>query len=82
LHSLLFTGVQIHSYAEITHAVILPYVDIGRHAQLSNVVVDRGVRIPQGLVIGENADDDARRFRRTARGTCLVTQKMIDRLGT
>ncbi len=32
--SLLFTGVHVHSYAEIEEAVILPDVDIGRHARL------------------------------------------------
>jgi glucose-1-phosphate adenylyltransferase len=60
--------------------VVLPYVDIGRHARLSNVVIDRGVRIPEGLVVGEDPDADARRFRRTQRGICLITQPMIDRL--
>ena len=80
LHSLLFTGVQIHSYGEIENAVVLPYVDIGRHARLTNVVIDRGVKIPMGLVVGEDPEDDARRFRRTARGVCLITQGMIDRL--
>jgi glucose-1-phosphate adenylyltransferase len=80
LRSLLFTGVQIHSYCAIENAVILPYVDIGRHARLTNVVVDRGVKIPAGLVVGEDPEEDARRFRRTARGVCLITQGMVDRL--
>ena len=38
------------------------------------------VRIPAELVIGEDPELDARRFRRTAKGICLVTQAMIDRL--
>jgi glucose-1-phosphate adenylyltransferase len=80
LHSLLFTGVQIHSFGRIENAVILPYADIGRHARLFNVVIDRGVKIPEGLVIGEDPVQDAARFRRTPRGICLVTQAMIDRL--
>jgi glucose-1-phosphate adenylyltransferase len=80
-HTLLFTRVQVHSYSRIENAVILPYVEIGRHARLRDVVVDRGVRIPPGLVVGEDPDDDARRFRRTARGVCLITQGMIDRIG-
>ena len=58
----------------------MPYVDIGRGARLSNVVVDRGVRIPEGLVVGEDEERDAQRFRRTERGICLITQRMIDRL--
>jgi glucose-1-phosphate adenylyltransferase len=80
LRSLLFTGVQVHSYCRIQNAVVLPYVDIGRYARLANVIVDRGVKIPAGLVVGEDPEDDARRFRRTSRGICLVTQRMLDRL--
>ena len=78
--SLLFTGVRTHSYGSIEGAVILPYAEIGRHARLRNVVVDRGARIPDGLVVGEDPEHDAARFRRTARGVCLITQPMLDQL--
>ncbi len=78
--SLLFTGVKIHSYAYLDGAVVQPYVDIGRSARLSNVVIDRGVVIPPGLVVGEDAALDAKRFRRSEKGICLITQPMIDRL--
>jgi glucose-1-phosphate adenylyltransferase len=78
--SLLFTGVHVHSYAHVENAVILPYVDVGRSVRLMNVVIDRGVRIPEGLVIGEDPERDTQRFRRTEGGVCLVTQAMIDRL--
>jgi len=78
--SLLFTGVHTHSRASIDAAVVLPYAQIGRSARLRNVVIDRGVRIPDGLVVGEDPEHDAARFRRTARGVCLVTQPMIDKL--
>lgn len=78
--SLVFTGVHVHSYADVDGAVILPYVDVGRSARLKNVVVDRGVRIPEGLVVGEDPEEDAQRFRRTEKGICLITQPMIDRL--
>ena len=78
--SLLFTGVQLHSYGKVQNAVILPYVEVGRGARLRNVVVDKGVRIPAGLIVGEDPIADAARFRRTAKGICLITQPMIDRL--
>jgi len=78
--SLLFTGVHVHSYARLEEAVVLPYCDIGRGARLTRVVIDRGVRIPAGLVVGEDPEEDARRFRRTEKGVCLITQEMIDRL--
>ncbi len=78
--SLLSTGTRLHSYAVLDGAVVLPDVDVGRAARLTNVVVDRGVRIPPGLVVGEDPIADAARFRRTENGICLITQPMIDRL--
>ena len=80
--SLLFTGVHTHSYASIEAAVVLPYASIGRHARLRNVVIDRGVQIPERLVVGEDPALDAQRFRRTERGVCLITQAMVDRLAS
>ncbi|WP_407147817.1 glucose-1-phosphate adenylyltransferase [Bradyrhizobium sp. ORS 86] len=80
--SLLFTGVHVNSYAYVENAVIMPYVNVGRGARLRNVVIDRGVRIPEGLVVGEDPNLDGQRFRRTSQGISLITQPMIDRLGT
>jgi glucose-1-phosphate adenylyltransferase len=78
--SLLFTGVHMHSFARVENSVVMPYVDIGRGARLNKVIIDRGVRIPDGLVVGEDALADAERFRRTDSGICLITQPMLDRL--
>ena len=78
--SLLCTHVRLHSWAKLDGAVVLPQVDVGRYARLTNVVVDRGVRIPEGLVVGEDPVEDARRFRRTDKGICLITQSMLDKL--
>ncbi|SOH94007.1 glucose-1-phosphate adenylyltransferase [Monaibacterium marinum] len=80
-NSLCFTGVRTNSFSRLDQAVILPGCEIGRHAKLSKVVLDRGVRIPDGMVVGEDADLDARRFRRTDSGIVLITQKMINALG-
>ena len=80
--ALLFTGVRINSYGSIENGVILPYVEIGRSARLKNVVIDSHVRIPEGLVVGEDPELDAKRFRRTEKGICLITQSMIDRIGS
>jgi glucose-1-phosphate adenylyltransferase len=79
-HSLLFNRVRMHSFASIENTVVLPDADIGRSARLRNVIVDRGVRIPDGLVVGEDPAADAERFRRTDGGVCLITQPMLDRL--
>jgi len=79
--SLLFTGVHVNSYASVENAVIMPYVNVGRGARLKNVVIDRGVKIPEGIVVGEDPKFDAKRFRTTSQGITLITQPMIDRLG-
>jgi len=78
--SLLFTGVHAHSYSELSRVVALPQVQIRRRARLKDVVIDRGVIIPEGLVVGEDPAEDARRFRRTDKGVCLITQPMLDAL--
>jgi glucose-1-phosphate adenylyltransferase len=78
--SLLFTGVRMNGRASVENSVVLPYAQIGSGARLLNSVIDRGVKIPDGLVVGEDPEADARRFRRTENGICLVTQVMLDRL--
>jgi glucose-1-phosphate adenylyltransferase len=77
---LIFTGVRSNSYSNLEEAVVLPYCKIGRGAQLRRVILDRGVVIPEKLVVGEDPQLDAQRFRRTEKGVCLITQAMIDRL--
>ena len=78
--SLLFTGVKIGSYSNVNEAVILPYCNIGRGARLSKVIIDSGVRIPEGLVIGEDPVLDAQRFRVSEKGVVLVTRDMMAKL--
>jgi len=78
--SLLFTGVYVHSYSSLKRAIVLPDVDVGEVVQMTNVVIDKGVRIPKGLAVGNDPELDAKRFYRTQNGVCLITQSMIDNL--
>jgi len=79
-NSLLCEQVHVHSWSSVDHGVLLPHVDVGRYSRLTNVIVDAGVQIPRGLVVGEDPELDAARFRRTESGICLITQVMIDKL--
>jgi glucose-1-phosphate adenylyltransferase len=76
--SLLFTEVHTNSWAILDHAVVLPYVNVGRNARLRKVVIDKGVNVPEGLVVGEDPTDDAKFFRVSPKGTTLITQPMVD----
>ncbi len=78
--SLLFNQVRVNSYCDLRESVVLPQCDIGRHARLSRCVVDKGCRIPEGMVVGEDPEDDARRFNRTDSGIVLITRDMLARL--
>lgn len=78
-NSLLFTGVHSNSYSTLNRAVVLPYVVIQRHAQLSNVVIDSGVVIPDGLVVGADPVEDGKWFNVSEGGVTLITQSMLDR---
>ena len=76
-HSLLFSGVQVHSYVQVKDAVVLPGVDIGRYCQINKAIIDRACVIPPGTVIGQHPEEDARRFYRTEKGVVLVTREML-----
>ncbi|MEL7126003.1 MAG: sugar phosphate nucleotidyltransferase, partial [Pseudomonadota bacterium] len=78
-NSVLFTNVHTNSYAVLDHAVLLPSVTVHRSARLRQVVIDKGVVIPEGLVVGEDPTEDAKFFRVTDRGTTLITQDMLDK---
>jgi len=78
--SLVFTGARVNSFSSLDEAVVLPDCHVGRNAQLKRVVIDRGVKIPEGLIVGEDPESDAKRFRRSEKGICLITQDMIDAL--
>jgi len=67
-------------YSHVEWSVLLTEVQVGRHVRLQRVVVDRGCRIPDGMVIGVDAQADAQRFFRTDSGITLVTSEMLGRL--
>ena len=78
--TVLFSSVRVHSYAEVNWSVLLPEVQIGRSARLTRAVIDRGCHIPDGMVIGEDAALDAKRFHRSENGITLVTMEMLKKL--
>ncbi len=75
--SLLFSNVQVRSFSAIEDCVILPNVDIGRHARLKQVVIEKNCVIPEGLVVGFDREEDKKRFYVTPEGVTLVTPEML-----
>jgi len=79
-HSVLFSNVLVRSFSQIEDTVVLPDVQINRHCRVSRAVIDRGCKLPEGLVIGEDAELDAQRFHRSENGIVLVTSRMLEAL--
>ena len=76
--SLLFSNVKVHSYAQVDESVLLPDVQIGRKARIKRAILDRGCDIADGMVIGEDHEEDRKRgFRVTEKGVVLVTPDML-----
>lgn len=78
--SVLFSQVRVHSYAGVNWSVLLPGVQVGRHARIHRAVIDRDCIVPDGMVIGEDPQADAARFYRTDSGITLVTREMLRQL--
>ena len=79
-NSVLFSNVRVHSFCKIDGAVLLPNVTINRHVKLKNVVIDKGVHIPEGFEIGFDLKADKKRFFVSEKGTVLVTVEMLNKL--
>jgi glucose-1-phosphate adenylyltransferase len=78
--SVLFSSVRVQSGAVADQAVVLPDAQIGAGCRIQRVVIDRRCVLPDGLVIGEDAALDAKRFYRTDSGVVLVTREMLAKL--
>ncbi|MGB7183197.1 MAG: glucose-1-phosphate adenylyltransferase [Burkholderiaceae bacterium] len=76
-HSLLFSRCRVHSYSTVESSVLLPQVVIGRGAHLNKCIIDHGCEVPDGIVIGKDAEQDRKYFYRTPGGVTLVTPPMI-----
>ncbi|CAG1006113.1 glucose-1-phosphate adenylyltransferase [Burkholderiales bacterium] len=75
--SLLFSGVRVDHHSYIEDSVVLPKVHIGKRVVLRRAIIDKRCRIPDGLQIGVDPEQDARRFHVTPRGVTLVTPEML-----
>jgi glucose-1-phosphate adenylyltransferase len=76
-HSLLFSNVRVKSYTVLEDVVALPNARIGRNCRISRAVIDKGCEIPDGMVIGENHEEDKARFHITPKDVVLVTPEML-----
>jgi glucose-1-phosphate adenylyltransferase len=75
--SILGPEVRVNSYAKVADCVLMDGVDVGRHARLTKAIVDKGVRVPPNFVVGENAEDDKKRFQVTPGGVVVIPREAL-----
>lgn len=77
VRSMLFSNVRVNSYSSIEDSVILPGVEVGRHCDLSRVIIDKGCKIPANTTIGKDLEQDSKYFYVTPGGVVLITASML-----
>ncbi len=75
--SLLYSNVKVHSFTTLEDSVLLPNVEVGRNAKIRRAVIDKHCIIPDGLVVGYDAKEDAKRFYVSEKGITLITPEML-----
>jgi glucose-1-phosphate adenylyltransferase len=76
-HSLLFSNVRVNSYTTLQDSIVLPEVDIGRYCRITKAIIEKGSKVPEGTIIGENRTEDENRFHVSPGGVVLVTPEML-----
>ncbi len=61
VRSIISSGVRINSWARIEDSILFDYVNVGRHAKIRRAIIDKGVRIPEGMTIGYDLEQDRKR---------------------
>jgi glucose-1-phosphate adenylyltransferase len=59
--SLIGPGVRVNSFARVEESILFEGVDVGRHAVVRRAIIDKGVRIPAGVSVGVDPEEDAAR---------------------
>lgn len=72
LNSVLSPGVRINSFSHVQESILFPHVDIGRHCRVRRAIIDRGVRLPEGTVVGYDAEEDAKRYHISEGGVVVI----------
>ena len=75
--SVIFFGCDIERGSSIKDSVILPKVNIGENCRITRAVIDKACVIEDGTVIGEDLEEDRKRYHVTETGIVLVTPEML-----
>jgi len=73
--SIVFHRVRLNSFSHVSDCVLFPEVDVGRGVRLRRCIVDKGVHIPSGEIIGEDLERDRKRFAVSDGGIVILSRE-------
>ena len=76
-HSLVFSNTIVNSYSVVRDSILLPQVTIGRHCRITKAIIEKSCEVPEGTIIGENLEEDKKRYYVSEGGVVLVTPEML-----
>ncbi|MDD5730378.1 MAG: glucose-1-phosphate adenylyltransferase [Candidatus Omnitrophica bacterium] len=72
--SILSPNVRINSYCQVNDSILMEGVHIGRYANIKRTIIDKDVKIPEGMVIGHDLQEDKKKFHVTESGIVVVAK--------
>ena len=75
--SILSPGVRVNSYAEVDESILFHNVVIGMRAKVKKAIIDKGVRIPNGMKIGYDLENDRKKFYVSEEGVVVIPKGEI-----
>lgn len=70
-----FEGVTLRLFGIASWISLVIRVEVGRGARVQRAIVDEGVRIPPGMVVGYDPVEDAKRFCISDKGIVVVSDE-------
>jgi glucose-1-phosphate adenylyltransferase len=75
--SVLSPNVRVNSFSLVTDSILFEDVNVGRHSKLHRTIVDKGVKIPEGMQIGFFPEEDRKRFTVTESGIVVISKRTV-----
>jgi glucose-1-phosphate adenylyltransferase len=75
--SILSPGVRVNSYAQVDASILFHNVVIGMRAKVKRAIIDKGVRVPDGMKIGYDPEKDRQQFFVSDRGVVVIPKGAI-----
>lgn len=71
-HSILFPRVFVGDESVVSDSILFEGTRIGNNARIRNCIIDKGVCVPSGEVIGYHPEEDVKRFTVSSRGIVVI----------